>query len=59
MSIELHPRFLRTPVNYPAYLEDPVVSFDEEGDKHQENIQLAIAASFQFCVWGKKYIQHP
>ena len=24
-------RFLRNPVNYPAYLEDPVVSFDDEG----------------------------
>ena len=23
-------RFLRNPVNYPAYLEDPVVSFDDE-----------------------------
>jgi len=24
-------RFLRNPVNYPAYLEDPVVSFDDDG----------------------------
>ena len=29
-------RFLRNPVNYPAYLEDPVVSFDDERDNwHQ------------------------
>jgi hypothetical protein len=25
-------RFLRNPVNYPGYLEDPVVSFDEDDD---------------------------
>ena len=39
-------RFLRNPVNYPAYLEDPVVSFDDEGDTRHQGIDSVSSTGF-------------
>lgn len=39
-------RFLRNPVNYPQYLEEPVLSFDDNQDNHFRQRQLKQMINF-------------
>ena len=48
-------RFLRNPVNYPAYLEDPVVSFDDEADtRHQGKDSVSPIGFIGFKMYRMK-----